>query len=29
MIARGVRLLIVVGFGGVVEGLIDAGDTAS
>ena len=29
MIARGVRLLIVVGFGGVVEGLITSDDTAS
>lgn len=29
MITRGVRLLIVVGFGGVVEGLITATDTAS
>ncbi len=29
MITRGVRLLVVVGFGGVVEGLITAHDTAS
>jgi CBS domain-containing protein len=29
MITRGVRLLIVVAFGGVVEGLITAADTAS
>jgi len=29
MITRGVRLLIVAGFGGVVEGLITADDTAS
>ncbi len=29
MITRGVRLLIVTGFGGVVEGLITASDTAS
>jgi len=29
MVTRGVRLLIVTGFGGVVEGLITASDTAS
>jgi CBS domain-containing protein len=29
MITRGVRLLLVVGFGGLVEGLITATDTAS